>query len=349
MDASFRRLACKYMLKQRGLLVDCLKSARNADDAEGVHKARVASRRLRAAFRFFRPCLPSSNRKQWRKRVRQLTRCLGAARDRDVQILYLEDVLGTLSPNDWGCRHGIQRLLLRCRQAREALQPDVIKAIGRFETSDALGDMRRELKRMQLKNQEKTHRLQSPFVQEQARSSVGKRVDKLLAIQDCLNTPDAVAAHHKMRIAAKRLRYTLEICDVAFEKQLKEYTKVVKRVQTLLGDIHDCDVWQELLTTFSKDEESRIVEFNGHAGPFEQLVPGLRYLAQKRGQQRESRFAELREYWAQVTAASIWDQLLAKLESRSDLQNQSAETVSDDAIQKEAGVGITRREDRTDQ
>jgi CHAD domain-containing protein len=54
--------------------------------------------------------------------------------------------------------------------------------------------------------------------------------------------PDEVVALHDMRIAAKRLRYILEITGPCFGPYTKSATKLTKQLQDLLGDIHDCDV-----------------------------------------------------------------------------------------------------------
>jgi hypothetical protein len=54
--------------------------------------------------------------------------------------------------------------------------------------------------------------------------------------------PEEVVALHDMRIAAKRLRYILEVCGPCFGPYAKNATKMVKELQDLLGEIHDCDV-----------------------------------------------------------------------------------------------------------
>lgn len=47
---------------------------------------------------------------------------------------------------------------------------------------------------------------------------------------------------HDMRIAAKRLRYVLEMTAPAFGPPADDGAKVAKGLQELLGEIHDCDV-----------------------------------------------------------------------------------------------------------
>ena len=54
--------------------------------------------------------------------------------------------------------------------------------------------------------------------------------------------PAAVRELHDTRIAAKRLRYVLEITAQCFGEYAETATKRAKDVQDLLGEIHDCDV-----------------------------------------------------------------------------------------------------------
>jgi hypothetical protein len=55
--------------------------------------------------------------------------------------------------------------------------------------------------------------------------------------------PDEVTALHDMRIAAKRLRYILEVtAESCFGPYAETALKRTKELQDLLGEIHDCDV-----------------------------------------------------------------------------------------------------------
>ena len=46
---------------------------------------------------------------------------------------------------------------------------------------------------------------------------------------------------HDVRIAAKRLRYVLELCAPALGPGAAKGAKTAKQLQGLIGDIHDCD------------------------------------------------------------------------------------------------------------
>lgn len=54
--------------------------------------------------------------------------------------------------------------------------------------------------------------------------------------------PGAEAAQHDMRIAAKRLRYALEVAAGCLGAEAEELRAKARELQDVLGDIHDCDV-----------------------------------------------------------------------------------------------------------
>jgi CHAD domain-containing protein len=71
---------------------------------------------------------------------------------------------------------------------------------------------------------------------------VAVRLEELRALAPAALVPGAAAAQHDMRIAAKRLRYVLEIAGPCFGPEAKAARDAAKRLQGVLGDVHDCDV-----------------------------------------------------------------------------------------------------------
>ena len=112
-----------------------------------------------------------------------------------------------------------------------------------------------------------------------------------------------------MRIAAKRLRYTLEIARPVYPGRLDEAIEATKRVQSLLGDVHDCDVWAGHLDAFALEKRRRLIKLFGHAGRFARLLPGIDYLRQDRRDHRQAVFGQLVAYWAQLGQRRLWDSL----------------------------------------
>jgi CHAD domain len=71
---------------------------------------------------------------------------------------------------------------------------------------------------------------------------VRTRLDELCSFMPRAADPAEVTALHDMRIAAKRLRYVLEITHPCFGVYAREGVRMAKDLQDLLGEIHDCDV-----------------------------------------------------------------------------------------------------------
>src|SRR5918995_6178976 len=54
--------------------------------------------------------------------------------------------------------------------------------------------------------------------------------------------PDGISEQHDMRIAAKRLRYVLEVTELCFGRPATTARRRTRDLQGLLGDMRDCDV-----------------------------------------------------------------------------------------------------------
>jgi hypothetical protein len=70
---------------------------------------------------------------------------------------------------------------------------------------------------------------------------VRTRLDELYSFAPKALDPKRLKALHDMRIAAKRLRYVLEVTGFCFGPYAVTATKRAKELQDLLGEIHDCD------------------------------------------------------------------------------------------------------------
>ena len=68
------------------------------------------------------------------------------------------------------------------------------------------------------------------------------RLDELRSFAPAALRADAAQTQHDMRIAAKRLRYVLEIVGPCLGPEADAAREAAKRLQGVLGEIHDCDV-----------------------------------------------------------------------------------------------------------
>jgi CHAD domain-containing protein len=84
----------------------------------------------------------------------------------------------------------------------------------------------------------------APF-RDNAQRIAAVRIAELWGFGDRARDAREREALHDMRIAAKRLRYLLEITEVCFGEPAKEGAKMARGLQDMLGEIHDCDVMSE--------------------------------------------------------------------------------------------------------
>lgn len=214
---------------------------RKARDREAVHRVRVLSRRLQTALAVLEDAgLARKLLKRGRKRIGKVTQRLGAARDTDVQIEFLK----RLQKGPEGPRPGVAWLLRERRAQRRRLQVKVARALDRLELSGVLPELEREL------SQAARTKLSGEATAELRRCAgrmLARRMAKLLGFESYVRRPTCREELHAMRIAAKKLRYALELFGPLFGTELDAHREAARELQKLLGEIHDCDVWSAFL------------------------------------------------------------------------------------------------------
>jgi len=308
-DPALRVLASRAMLVRLDAMAGRIDGVRRADDVEHVHQMRVASRRLRAALREFAPEFPAPSVKAWTRAVRAVTRRLGEARDLDVQILFVEERLA--EGHDERAVPGLRRLLLRLRQRRERRQRAVVRAMDDLAASGLFDDLGSVLRSVLSQARLDGTADRSEIVHERARAAVRSRLESLLAYESFVNQPERNAELHRMRIEAKRLRYTLELFAPAYDGALDDSIHAVKRIQTLLGDLHDLDVWIEWLPRFLRRERRRVEEFQGSARGIARIRTGIDLLTAEVVARRADVYGRFRDRWRELDAERAWERMLA--------------------------------------
>ena len=207
-------------------------------DPEGVHSMRVASRRLRGALRDFTPYLRKRGVNSVQKRLKTLASTLGEVRDHDVAIMALEQIEkrapADVSPT---LKQFIDTRKERREQAREALKLALDKTQLDQLQSDfvAAVDAATSTKGPE-------HAPQITYLK-MSRAVIVDRLKELEKLSADLFKPFEIETLHEMRIAAKRLRYAVELFQRCWGRSISTYAKRAARVQTALGDLHDCDIW----------------------------------------------------------------------------------------------------------
>jgi CHAD domain-containing protein len=209
-------------------------------DPEGVHSMRVASRRLRSALRSFLPYLNDRALAPVVKQIKTLADTLGKVRDEDVAIEALED-LWSETPKRFS--EALQRLIDSRKEIRETARRNLKKEIGKTRLKQLRGEFQRAVTSVAQHQATTTLPDHPPSYVDVARAIMDDRLTDLEELSKSLYYPDDVQPLHDMRIAAKRLRYAIELFAECWESDIASIAKHAALLQTDLGQLHDCDVW----------------------------------------------------------------------------------------------------------
>jgi CHAD domain-containing protein len=212
-----------------------------------VHQARVASRRLREVLPVVGPRVGARRLGRAMRRVRQLTRALGPVRELDVTLALLAGLAVTqasLAPAIRVVRRVVTAERERRRDAMHA-------ALG-----DGQGDRTcRAVARV-------ADRLAADPDDEGWRRVLAlravERADTLEGAMEDVGLLFDPARLHAVRIAAKKLRYTLEMAGEARVATTAPLVRTLKRLQEQLGRLHDLQV----LLVFARSPEIDAVPRN---------------------------------------------------------------------------------------
>jgi hypothetical protein len=153
----------------------------------------------------------------------------------------------------------------------------------------------------------------TPYVYEKAYERIIFLLEDMLSYQSYVYQPERVEELHSMRIASKFLRYEMEIFAPLFPKTFKAYIKAVKSIQSILGDIHDADVWIEFIPQFIEEEEEFTRDFFGHTRGFISIKRGLSFLLEERKAVREGLYTDFVAAWETLLGEDTWTAVRAYL------------------------------------
>ncbi len=275
---------------------------RQAEDIEYIHRMRVASRRVRSALPLFSSCLPQKKYPGWEKEIKAITSSLGAARDTDVQL----ELLGDFSQANSEARYkpGLRRLILRLRQKRAKIQVKVNQALDTLAEDQTLEEIQGRLDPY-LARQNQTY-LYTPVLYQRGYEAISARLADFLSYEEFIHQPERIEELHAMRIAAKQLRYTLEIFAPLYPNELKDPIQAMRKSQDLLGEIHDSDVWISFLPEFIDRERERVRKFFGNLRGFNRLIPGIECFQADRQQNRQKKYADFLAFWSKHQEQGTW-------------------------------------------
>ena len=115
---------------------------------------------------------------------------------------------------------------------------------------------------------------------------IAVRLDELCSFMPAARDPEAVQTLHDMRIAAKRLRYVLELFAPAFGPYAAKAAKQARKLQDVIGEVHDCDVTRP-----------RVAALRAELADDDPAQQGLRTLDAVLAQRRDEQFVQLLQRW----------------------------------------------------
>ena len=297
---------------------------REGKDIEYIHRMRVASRRLRAALPLFSSCFAPGDYQAWMQELKKITRALGEARDTDVQLDFLRSYAKKIRKNG-GNGEAADRMraalaaeigifIHRLGRKRSVLQDHVTAALDGLGKSGALPAMRAAFLGLAVPAGKTKRGPPATGIPGTAADRIALRIEEFLSFEPYLADPDAITEHHAMRIAAKKLRYTIEVYGPVYRLSLKKPLRRVKKVQEILGDIHDCDVWIDTLAKMIVRQRTRprpgiVTEKGVHT------LTGIRLFLHDREKQRRVLHRRMLQYWNSLLRAHAWQELRSSLVS----------------------------------
>ena len=213
-------------------------------DPEGVHKARVACRRLRAALATFRPLLDREVTEPLRDEIQWLARSLGDARDAAVVQERLRSLLQS-EPRELIAGPVARRL--RTTFGAGARPPAVL-------VDQRYLDLRAALDRLVADPPwtEKADRPAGKVLPQR----VGKEWKRLRRTYAALAQTEGSTEHdkalHDVRKAAKRLRYAAEAAEPVTGKKMRNLAHAAKRFTSYLGERQDTVASREQLVQLAR-------------------------------------------------------------------------------------------------
>ena len=322
-DLSLLNYCARSMLPQILYLRKTAQNVLRRKNSEDIHDMRVASRRIRTSLSVFAAALPNKKIKPWVRDIKAITQSYGRVRDLDVQI----DLLDALyrSPLEKSLLPGLRRVKLRLRQKRAKQEAETRALTAAVLESPILLEMQAWAEStiaLPINGTEKSQRLYQT-----AYSQIQSRLDEFLFFEVFIFDPVRINELHQMRIAAKHLRYTLEIFSELYSSKTDFALDVARKSQQILGEIHDADVWSLYLPKFLSREETRVSQFFGYKGPFNRLKPGIDFLLENRKIERDRLYQQYLQEWKKWKLKETWLNL-RKIIFLTGLENQNENQTS---------------------
>ena len=225
---------------------------RSGNDPEDVHAMRVATRRSRAAWRLLGDSFGGTPTKEHRQRLRDLGRLLGEVRDLDVLLKATEAYQASLSA---ARREGLEPLVAAWRADREEARTRLVANLDADWYRDwvaeyeAFTDVERGVDDGVL--------MATGRVRDMLPALIWTAYGHVRAYEPAFHGADLTTLH-ALRIASKRLRYTLEFGREVMDPDSAALIARVVALQDHLGLLNDARVGASLASAFLSECAGRL-------------------------------------------------------------------------------------------
>ncbi|HEX2916572.1 MAG TPA: CHAD domain-containing protein [Chloroflexia bacterium] len=240
--------------------------AREGSDPEGVHDMRVATRRLRAGLQILEGTVYRPKKaERFRRQLRALANALGDTRDTDVFIQHLEKYAENLSEAE---RAGLEPLFSQLHERRRHSGKAMLKTLDSPKTEKLFDKLKTFVTTEGagvLEDRAGKNEVAPSLVRHFAGSAIWQRYEEVLAYETEVKPTSSVSAPvatlHRLRVACKHLRYTLEFFEDALPPEASELHDQLVEVQDDLGELHDNQVALEMATPLIKaDKDNQVLK-----------------------------------------------------------------------------------------
>ncbi|MGI5991241.1 MAG: CHAD domain-containing protein [Methanosarcina sp.] len=258
---SMAGVACRILSYQFSCMLSHEKGTIKGEKIEELHEMRVAVRKMRAATKVFEPYLDFKQLEPYLKELRKTLGSLGEVRDLDVFREKAEEYLKTLPS---GHEHDLDSLFAVLTEEQEKARKDMLDYLDSEKYQAFKREFSSVLASPEILMLPVTNRKYDALphrVREILPSVLYARLADINAYSEWVEGPYLpVERLHRLRIAAKGMRYTLEFFESVLGEDAKSLIKELKTFQDQLGNLHDTVIAVDLLESYLRTEEWGSVE-----------------------------------------------------------------------------------------
>ncbi len=192
----------------------------------------MASRRLREAVPVLATGLKNTGAKKARKKIRRVTKALGCVRELDVTISLLDDMARQETVPRIALEHG-RAYVVQEQERRRATMLKRLDKVNVGKLDRRLGSLSDALEKAETDGWRKT-----------LAARLLKRAKRLRETVEAAGQMYEAERLHAVRIAAKKLRYAMELAAETGVRAAARPVRTIKRAQETLGRLHDLQVLQ---------------------------------------------------------------------------------------------------------